>query len=44
MHTFYWQLLALVLAALLEIFIVLYVLFFLFYFKQINDWLVRSTD
>jgi len=40
MHTFYWQLLALVLAALLEIFIVLYVLFFLFYFKQINDWLV----
>jgi len=40
MHTFYWQLLTLVLAALLEIFIVLYVLFFLFYFKQINDWLV----
>jgi len=40
MHTFYWQLLALVLAALLEIFIVLYVPFFLFYFKQINDWLV----
>jgi len=40
MHTFYWQLLTLVLAALLEIFIVLYVLFFLFYFKQVNDWLV----
>jgi len=41
MYTFYWQLLALVLAVLL---VLVYVLFFLFYFKQINDWLVGWID